>query len=139
MSNIKDFMIKKKDMKPKQLEVKFDKFPSPFIVQSITEAENKQLRSGANITKKNFKTGQTEKEFNQEKYMSDLVVACVAQPDLQDASLQEYFGTMGAGETVQVMLTSGEYATLLEAVQQVNGFSESGGTINELVDEVKNS
>ena len=139
MSNLKAFMLPKKDLEPKGLEVKLARYPEPFILQSITEAENKALRANAHVNKKNFKTGQTEKEFNQEKYMIDLVVACLKEPNLEEAEIQNHYGVIGAGDTLQVMLTSGEYATLLEAVQQVNGFFEEGNTINDLTKQAKNS
>ena len=68
-------------------------------------------------------------------YTGKLVVACVVYPDLNDAALQDSYGAMGADTLVKKMLTAGEYAALLEKVQEINGYDKD---MSELVDEAKN-
>lgn len=137
MSTVKDFLIPLEDLKPERKEVKFSKFPKPFVVESITEERNTQLRKSSTVVTRNRQGGK-DSEFKNEVYMSKLVVECVKQPDLQNEELQNHYGTTGsAGDTIRKMLTPGEYARLLEVIQQVNGFDEDP-TLEELKDEVKN-
>ena len=67
--------------------------------------------------------------------MAKLVVASVVFPDLKDAELQKSYGVLGADQLLRKMLLPGEYATLLQKVQEVNGFDRD---VNELAEEVKN-
>ncbi|MNC83125.1 Phage XkdN-like protein [compost metagenome] len=59
----------------------------------------------------------------------------VVYPDLKDAELQKSYGVLGADQLLRKMLLPGEYATLLQKVQSINGFDKD---VNELADEVKN-
>ena len=60
---------------------------------------------------------------------------CVVYPDLTDAELQNSYGVMGDDNLLKKMLKSGEYAALLNKVQEINGFDI---TTQDLVDEAKN-
>lgn len=137
MSSIKDFMIPLKDLEPETKEISFKKYKKPWVIESINEEENRKLRKSATITKYDKRTRQNNTEFNTELFMGKLVVRCLKEPDVENAELQEHFGTPGSAvDTVQKMLTPGEYARLLEAVQEVNGFDEEED-INSLKEEAK--
>jgi len=56
-------------------------------------------------------------------------------PDLNDVSLQDSYGAMGADNLLRAMLTPGEYAEYLRQVQKICGFDVP---FDQLVDEAKN-
>jgi hypothetical protein len=62
-------------------------------------------------------------------------VASVAFPDLKNDELQRSYAVMGAESLLQKMLFPGEYAKLLQKVQELNGFDQS---MEDLVETVKN-
>lgn len=108
--------------------------PIPWEVRSITEKENEEIRkSSTHRVKEKGKAATVE--INQDEYMAKLVTSSVAFPNLKDAELQKSYKVMGAENLLKVMLLPGEYGTLLQTVQRVNGFDKE---MEELVDEVKN-
>lgn len=136
MSNITDFLLSKEELAPEVKEINFKKFKSPWKIKSITEKENASIRKSCTIKKKN-RQGQSSNEFDNERYMSALVAKCVVEPDLYNAQLQEHYGSQGnPALAVQEMLTSGEYALLMEAIQEINDF-DADLDVNEAKEEVK--
>ena len=107
--------------------------PSPWEIRALTAEEDEALRKSC--TKKIRNKGIITQETNYEEYMAKLIVECVVFPNLKDKELQESYGVLGADKLVKKMLTSGEYAELLEKVQEINGFDVG---MDELVEEVKN-
>lgn len=108
--------------------------PIPWKIRAITESENEQLRKAATQYVKG-PGGRRVAEIQPEVYMAKVVVSSVVFPDLKNAELQKSYGVLGAEDLLKRMLLSGEYARLVQAVQEVNGFDKD---INELVEEVKN-
>jgi hypothetical protein len=108
--------------------------PIPWELRSLSEEENEELRK-ASTKRVRLKTGQYVNEINQDEYVARLATACVVFPNLKDAALQKSYGVMGSEGLLKKMLMSGEYASLLEKIQELNGFDKS---INDLKDEVKN-
>ncbi|WP_273483608.1 phage tail assembly chaperone [Desulforamulus ruminis] len=108
--------------------------PVPWRLRSMTEAENKAIRQSATKSVKARHGGPT-REVDFEEYLAKLAVASIVYPNLKDADLQASYRVKGADAVLQKMLLPGEYATLLQKVQELNGFDQD---INELVDEVKN-
>ncbi|MBP1737538.1 MAG: Phage XkdN-like protein [Oscillospiraceae bacterium] len=102
-------------------------------IRAISEAENETLRRGCTRQVKT-KRGEMEKTDNN-LYIGKLAVESVVYPDLKDAELQNSYGVMGADSLLKAMLTAGEYAALLNQVQEINGFDKD---MNELVGEAKN-
>lgn len=103
-------------------------------LRSITEDDNQELRKSA--TKKvKGKNGIYTSDLDTNEYLSKLVVACVAYPDLKNADIQKSYGVMGAEKLLRKMLLPGEFSALMEKVQAMNGFDQD---MNELVEEVKN-
>ncbi len=107
--------------------------PIHWEIRALTAEEDEALRKSC--TKKIRNKGIITQETNYEEYMAKLIVECVVFPNLRDKELQESYGVLGADKLVKKMLTSGEYAELLEKVQEVNGFDVG---MDELVEEVKN-
>lgn len=107
--------------------------PIPWEIRALTAEEDEALRK--TCTKKIRNKGIITQETNYEEYMAKLIVECVVFPNLRDKELQESYGVLGADKLVRKMLTSGEYAELLEKVQLVNGFDVG---MDGLVEEAKN-
>ena len=57
-----------------------------------------------------------------DKFVTELITACVTYPNLNDANLQTSYNAIGAADLIHKMLTPGEYADLGNTVQQANGF-----------------
>ncbi|WP_368251397.1 phage portal protein [Enterococcus sp. 2201sp1_2201st1_B8_2201SCRN_220225] len=116
-------------------EVKFERFPEPFVIKSLSETENDNLKK-ASTSKRISKSGNRVSDLDTDKYGDALLARCVATPDLQNAELQTFFGTSGdAIGTLKAMLRAGEYANLTKEVLGFNGFNEDE---EEIKDEVKN-
>ncbi|MEF2964933.1 phage portal protein [Paenibacillus sp. M1] len=107
--------------------------PVPWKLRSMTEEENEAIRKSAQ--RKIKEKGIVTLDTNSDEYLAKLVVASVVFPDLKDAELQKSYGVLGADQLLRKMLLPGEYATLLQKVQEINGFDKD---VNELANEVKN-
>lgn len=95
--------------------------PIPWKIRAISQEENEAL---GDECKTNYRTpsGERKTHFDDQRYLTTLVLRCVTFPNLDDASLQESYGAVGAAELVKKMLLPGEYADLVNAVAQINGF-----------------
>lgn len=89
--NIKTFM---QEVKGDQKEVKFDRFEEPIIIEAISEKENDRLKKAATKTRI-AKGGRRISDLNTDLYADQLIVRCVVSPDLDNAELQEFYGTQG--------------------------------------------
>lgn len=107
--------------------------PVPWKIRSMTEAENEAIRKSA--AKRLKVKGNYVTEVDTEEYVARLAVASVVFPNLKDAGLQESYKVKGADMLLRKMLLPGEYAGLIEKVQELNGFDKD---MNELIEEVKN-
>lgn len=104
--------------------------PVPFVIRPITQAENSELLKKFRKVDKNG----TE-VFNRIGYNHALVAAAVVEPDLNNAELQKGWGVLGAEKLLATMLYVGEFAKLMEEVQDLSGLDTD---INEDMDEAKN-
>ncbi|WP_282938992.1 phage portal protein [Paenibacillus sp. RC67] len=108
--------------------------PVAWKLRSMTEEENESIRKSA--TKRvQAKRGVATQETDPTEYMAKLAVASVVFPNLKDVELQKSYGVLGAENLLRKMLLAGEYAALIEKIQELNAFDKN---MNELVDEVKN-
>ena len=135
MGKLQDFLLNEYDAAPVETEVDIKGFPFPFVVKSIKQEQNKAIEAGCKKVTFNKKTHQKEVETDQAVYATKLIAACCVEPNFKDAALQEKFGVMGEEALIEKILDSGQYADLLRAVSEVNGF---GTDINDLVEEAKN-
>lgn len=111
-----------------------DGTPIPWKLRTISEAENEEIRKSSTRFVKG-KNGVKVAETNGDEYIGKLVVASVVFPDLKNADLQKSYGVLGADAALKKMLFSGEYAALVQKVQELNGFDKD---INDKIEEVKN-
>ena len=122
------------EVKGDQKEVKFDRFEEPIIIEAISEKENDRLKKAATKTRI-AKGGRRISDLNTDLYADQLIVRCVVSPDLDNAELQEFYGTQGdPAATLKSMLLSGEYADITEKLFELNGF---GDDENDYEEEVK--
>ncbi|MDO4680904.1 MAG: phage portal protein [Aerococcus sp.] len=133
--DIKNFLMENVKPAKDTKDIHFDRFQSPFVIQSITERENTALRR--KFTNKRFsKSGNRVVDVDYDRYQDALVARCVKVPDLANAELQASYGTEGSEiDTLKAMLMTGEYADLTEEIVAFNGFDSDHE--NELIDEVK--
>ena len=132
MGKLQDFLMES-DIRTEKTEVQIAPFPFPFVIQSITEGENKAIRRSCQ--KANFDKRTRQKQTDTDLYNSRLVAACCVEPNFKDAALQEKYGVRGAEDLINRVLNPGQYTDLLLAIQEINGFSDD---INDLREEAKN-
>lgn len=134
MGKLQDFLMEAQ-IGTTQTEVQIAPFPYPFIVKSITEAENKAIRKTCQKVEFDKKTRQKRIDTDTDLYNARLVVSCCVEPNFKDAALQEKYGVRGAEDLINLILNPGQYTDLLLAVQEINGFTDD---VNDLRDEAKN-
>ena len=135
MGKLQDFLMEQDVAPQAPTEVTIAPFPFPFMVKSITEAENKAIRKTCQKISFDKKTRQKQIETDTDLYNSRLVAACCVEPNFKDAALQEKYGVRGAEDLIDRLLKPGQYTDLLIAVQEINGFADD---VNDLRDEAKN-
>ena len=135
MGKLQDFLMEQDVAPQAPTEVTIPPFPFPFMVKSITEAENKAIRKTCQKISFDKKSRQKQIETDTDLYNSRLVVACCVEPNFKDAALQEKYGVRGAEDLIDRLLKPGQYTDLLIAVQEINGFADD---VNDLRDEAKN-
>ncbi len=104
-------------------------------ITCITAAENQKLRKDClrNVPVAG-KRGQYTQEMDTAQYQAKLATRCVVFPDLNDVTLLESYGVMGAEQLIGTMLTPAEFDDLIIAITELCGFTAEG----ELVDDAKN-
>ena len=99
--------------------------PVPFVLRAIDQETNDRLIRRAQRTSK--VTGQTVRELDTEKYGKLLISACVIEPNFKDAELCAYYKTVDPLDVPGKMLSSGEYAKLMQEINSLNGFEDIDG------------
>ena len=105
--------------------------PLPFVIRPITQDENGELLK--KYRKVDKKTG--NETFNRVAYNHALTALAVVEPDLNNAELQKAWGVLGPEKLLAKMLYVGEFANLLEAVQELSGLDQD---VNDDIEEAKN-
>ena len=108
--------------------------PIPWKIRALTEAENEEIRRASTQYVKG-KNGQRIPETKPEVYLAKIAAASVLFPDLKDTELQRSYGVLGAEDLLKKMLLAGEYAALIQKVQEINGFDKD---LESKIEEVKN-
>lgn len=106
--------------------------PIEWEIRAVSEFENSKLER--KNTKTDRKTG--VQQLDRIAYAHALAAAGVVFPDLTDSELQKAYGTLGAENTLEKMLTAGEFAKLAQEISNLSDLDEND--INEQIDEVKN-
>ena len=109
--------------------------PVEWELRCITSAEDEQLRKKCRKRTPGRRKQQPTVTTDTDEYLGELGAACVVYPNLADAELQNSFGVLGAPALLKAMLLPGEYADLLEKIQEMNGFDI---TFEDEVEEAKN-
>ncbi|MEX0380468.1 hypothetical protein AB3K25_06410 [Leuconostoc sp. MS02] len=133
--SVSAFMLQDTSVLEETKEIKFPQFGEAFVIRSLTadEFDNITKRS----TRRTKQNGAMVKEVDQNKLVDTLVSEAVVTPDLNNAGLQEHYGTIGnAAGTARKMLKAGQWGDLIKEVQDLSGFDQE--PLDELVDEVKN-
>lgn len=106
-----------------------DGSPVPFVLRAIDQETNdKLIRRSQRRVKMN---GQLVTELDSEKYGKLLVQACVVEPDFKNTELCEYYKTVDPLDVPSRMLSSGEYAKLMQEINCLNGFDDIDGVLGE--------
>lgn len=109
------------------------------VAWKINVLQNKvidKLRNRYTKMIKDGKTGVTREKFDSQGFNDAMLLESIVFPNLDDMELQDSWGVNDPLELVKEMLTPGEYADLLNAVVEAQGF-EVG--MDEKVRAVKNS
>lgn len=110
--------------------------PMEWEIKAITGTEDEEIRKTCLKRvpvpgKKNRFTS----ELDSDAYVGKLAVACTVFPNLNDKELQDSYHVLGAEALLKAMLTSGEYLTFIQKIQELCGFD---GTLQDEVDDAKN-
>ncbi len=138
MGNIKAFLLppvmeETKEIVITKRAVDEDGKPVPFILRRIDQETNDRLLRQAQ--KKVKVNGLITTNVDNEKYGKLLVQACVVEPDFKNAELCAYYKTVDPLDVPSRMLSSGEYARLMQEINALNGFDDD---IDTLEDTAKN-
>ena len=140
MGNIKAFMQASAGEETKEVIIS-KRFiengkPVPFKIKVLTQDENESLRKQASKPQKRNGVIIGE-QLDSIRYGKLLVLASVVEPNLRDSELCKFYGTLDPMDVAGKMLTAGEYGRLVQAINDLNGFTEDEADILE--DEAKNS
>lgn len=104
--------------------------PIAWEIKAVMQDESDMIRK--EFTKVNKKG---EKSFDSVGYGRAIIARAVVFPDLNSAELQSHYGVLGADRLPSAMLSSGEYATLSNAVLKISNLNDD---LSEDVEEAKN-
>lgn len=127
MEETKEVIITKRAKGP-------DGKPVPFVLRRIDQETNDKLLRRAQKKVKN--NGQIIIETDNEKFGKLLVQACVVEPDFKNAEICAYYKTVDPLDVPGRMLSSGEYAKLMQEINNLNGFDDD--TAGAIEEEAKN-
>ena len=106
--------------------------PATVKIKAITQQLNNALIKKCTVRQKD--KGQVYEHLDKPRYQAMLVQACVVEPDFSQKELCDAYGVVDPLEVPVKMFFSGEYAKLLEAIMEINGFKDG----EELAEEAKN-
>lgn len=96
--------------------------PAPFVIRVIDQETNNKLIKQA--TEKKKVNGRLVEALNSEKYGNLLIQACVVEPDLKNTELCAYYKTVNPVDTINRMLSVGEYNRLVREIKLLNEIDE---------------
>lgn len=110
--------------------------PIAWKIKTLPTEETEKMRKKftRRITDRN--TRQTEERFDVTAFNEELLSKTVTYPNLYDAELQDSWGVTEPVDLVKAMLTPGEYADVLAAATEAQGYDVG---MKDKVKEVKNS
>lgn len=96
--------------------------PAPFVIRVIDQETNNKLIKQA--TEKKKANGRLVEALNSEKYGNLLIQACVVEPDLKNTELCAFYKTVNPVDTINRMLSVGEYNRLVREIKLLNEIDE---------------
>lgn len=108
--------------------------PAKWKIRTVAESEDKNLRRLCTKKIKDKRGNIVGQDFDQAEYLERLVAKCVVDPDLNNANLQDAYGVKTDYDLIGTMLTAGDFANLLNYVQEINNYS----SLDDKIDEAKN-
>ena len=108
-----------------------------LVLKPITTKENNALVRACTHEKQVVgKPGQFTEEVDKVKYASMLAAACVVEPDLYSAELQDSYGVSKPEDLiVEIFDSPGEWGKFFEVINKINGFDKN---INDDIKTAKN-
>ncbi|ERT61267.1 MULTISPECIES: phage tail assembly chaperone [Megasphaera] len=76
-----------------------------------------------------------KKELDRSEFANQMAIKSVVFPDLNDADLQNSYGVVGAEDLLRAMLTPGEFADLILAVNEASDYNSG---MNDKIKTAKN-
>lgn len=142
MSNLNRFLKKNKVVKPNQFYAPTKSLqdengaPMPWEFKAITTKQDEAIREECTTeVQVTGKPGMFRQKQNTNAYLAKMVAACVVEPNLLSAELQDSYGVMKPEDLLKEMVNEpGEYQDLMQFVQSLNGYT----SMNEKVEEAKN-
>lgn len=110
--------------------------PIAWKIKTLATDETEKMRKKYTKRITDRITRQTEERFEMTAYNEELISKAITYPNLYDAELQDSWGVTEPVDLVKVMLTPGEYADLLAAATEAQGYDAG---MKDKVKEVKNS
>jgi len=107
--------------------------PAKIIIKAITQDENERLIKLSTRTTKD--RGQVIENLNRREYQARLIISCSVEPDFSQMELCAAYGVVDPLEVPGKMFLAGEYAKLVRAIMDINGFRD----VEELDEGAKNS
>ena len=134
MGNIKAFLLPPVMEETKEVVITKrakgpDGKPVPFVLRRIDQETNNKLLKQAQ--KREQKNGQIIVETDNDKFGKLLVLASVVEPDFRNSELCAHYKTMDPLDVPVRMLSSGEYAKLMQEINKLNGFDDDTAYIAE--------
>lgn len=134
MGNIKAFLLPPVMEETKEVVITKrakgpDGKPVPFVLRRIDQETNNKLLKQAQ--KREQKNGQIIVETDNDKFGKLLVLASVVEPDFRNSELCAHYKTMDPLDVPVRMLSSGEYAKLMQEINKLNGFDDDTTYITE--------
>lgn len=127
MSDIKAFLLPPVMEETKEVVITNrakgpDGKPIPFKLRRIDQETNSKLVNQAQKKKK--VNGQIVTELDSARFGNLLILACVIEPDFKNSEICAHYKTVDPLEVPERMLSSGEYAKLMEEINKLNGFDD---------------
>lgn len=108
-----------------------------WTIKPLTSRENDRITENctSEVPVKN-NPNMFRSKIDTSKYIKELLVASVVEPDLYDKALQDSYGVMSPTDLLLEMVKDpGEYNRFAKFIQDFNGFSK---TLSDKVTEAKN-
>jgi hypothetical protein len=111
--------------------------PLEWVIKPLSTRENEILREECTVdVPVTGKPNMLRPKLQTSKYIAKVVCACIVEPNLYDAELQDSYGVKTPEDLLKEMVDDpGEYNDLVAFVQKNNGFDTS---LEDKVEEAKN-